>query len=184
MEIRITTSQILKVLLIIAGIIFVGISIDTFGYIFSAVYTMTINSVNARTTWPGVDLSALFAYDKGHFLVVITFMTIVSMLKATQFYLIVKLLYDKKLNLAQPFNQHTRRFILYLSLLAITAGLFAGSGVDYVQWLAAKGIAMPDVQSLRLGGADVWIYMGIMLFVIAQIFKRGIEIQTENDLTI
>lgn len=43
---------------------------------------------------------------------------------------------------------------------------------------------MPDVQYLGLGGADVWLFMGVSLFVIAQIFKRGIEIQSENELTV
>ena len=43
---------------------------------------------------------------------------------------------------------------------------------------------MPDVQSLGLGGGDVWIFMGITLLVIAKVFKRGVEIQSENDLTI
>lgn len=41
---------------------------------------------------------------------------------------------------------------------------------------------MPDLHYLRLGGADVWLFMGITLLVIAQIFKKGIEIQ--NDLTV
>jgi hypothetical protein len=43
---------------------------------------------------------------------------------------------------------------------------------------------MPDTQFLRLGGADVWLFMAVVLFIIAQIFKRGIEIQSENELTI
>jgi hypothetical protein len=43
---------------------------------------------------------------------------------------------------------------------------------------------MPDAESLHFGGADVWLFMGVTLFVIAQIFKRGIEIQAENDLTV
>jgi len=47
-----------------------------------------------------------------------------------------------------------------------------------------KGISMPDDNSMGFGGADVWMFMGIILLVIAQIFKRGIEIQLENDLTI
>ena len=47
-----------------------------------------------------------------------------------------------------------------------------------------QGVEMPDVQHLRIGGSDVWLFMGVILFVIAQIFKRGIEIQTENELTI
>ena len=43
---------------------------------------------------------------------------------------------------------------------------------------------MPDTQLLHLGGADVWLFMAVILFIIAQIFKRGIEIQTENELTV
>jgi hypothetical protein len=35
-----------------------------------------------------------------------------------------------------------------------------------------------------MAGADVWLFMGVTLFVIAQIFRRGIEIQTENELTV
>jgi len=37
---------------------------------------------------------------------------------------------------------------------------------------------------MRLAGADVWLFMGIVLLIIAFIFKKGIEIQSENDLTI
>jgi len=43
---------------------------------------------------------------------------------------------------------------------------------------------MPDIHYPRLGRADVWLFMGAALFVIAQIFNRGIEIQRENELTI
>ncbi len=45
-------------------------------------------------------------------------------------------------------------------------------------------MVVPELNKLEIGGADVWIFMGIILFVIAQFFKRGLEIQSENDLTI
>jgi hypothetical protein len=35
-----------------------------------------------------------------------------------------------------------------------------------------------------MGGSDVWIFMGITLLVIAHIFKKGIEIQEEHELTV
>jgi hypothetical protein len=35
---------------------------------------------------------------------------------------------------------------------------------------------------LDFAGGDIWIFMGITLLVIAQILKRGLEIQEENDL--
>jgi hypothetical protein len=56
--------------------------------------------------------------------------------------------------------------------------------VKYARWLAQQGVKMPDIEHLRLGGADVWLFMGVTLFVIGHIFKRGIEIQSENELTV
>ena len=43
---------------------------------------------------------------------------------------------------------------------------------------------MPDIADLNLDGADIWLFMGVVLLVIAQIFKKGVEMQTENELTI
>ena len=86
--------------------------------------------------------------------------------------------------MAQPFNKEVGLFIIKLSCLAFAIGLFHWWGVKYTEWFVKQGVKMPDIQHLRLGGADVWLFMGVMLFVIAQIFKRGIEIQTENELTV
>ena len=47
-----------------------------------------------------------------------------------------------------------------------------------------QGMPMADLDALNLAGADVWLFMAVILFVIAQIVKRGIELQAENDLTI
>ena len=86
--------------------------------------------------------------------------------------------------MSQPFSQEVRHFIIKIAYLALGIGLFTSWGVKYTGWLVSQGVKMPDTQHLRLGGADVWLFMGIILFVIAQIFKRGIEIQTENELTV
>ena len=111
-------------------------------------------------------------------------MSIVAIIQAILFYLIVKILYNNKINVAQPFNTEIEYFISNMSYLALGIGLFSNWGVEYTKWLIAKGITIPDIQSLRLGGADVWSFMGIILLVIAQVFKRGVEIRSENDLTI
>ena len=100
------------------------------------------------------------------------------------FYLIVKILYDKKLNLLHPFNNDLKRFVANMSYLAMGIALFSYWGAKHNHWFLEKGISMPDDNSMGFGGADVWLFMGIILLVIAQIFKRGIEIQSENELTI
>ncbi|MBS1577704.1 MAG: DUF2975 domain-containing protein [Bacteroidetes bacterium] len=181
---NITTRQVLKILLIVSWIIFIGVCIEAGGSIFSAFYTLVINPVNAATFWELNDLSALYKFDPGHFFAETLLISIASVLKACMFYLIVKILQDKKLDMAQPFNKEMRLFIIRLSGMAFAIGLFTGWGVKYTDWLVKQGVRMPDTQHLRLGGADVWLFMAVTLFVIAQIFKRGIEIQTENELTV
>ena len=86
--------------------------------------------------------------------------------------------------MSQPFSREVGRFIFKISYLALSIGLFSWWGVKYTEWFVKQGVKMPDIEYLRLGGADVWLFMGVILFVIAQIFKRGIEIQTENELTV
>jgi hypothetical protein len=43
---------------------------------------------------------------------------------------------------------------------------------------------MPTADSLRLDGGDVWLFMAVVLAVVGQVFKKGIVLQTESDLTV
>jgi hypothetical protein len=178
------TKQILQILYILSWIIFIGVCIEAGGSIFSAFYTLVINPVNAATFWVGNDLSGLYKYDPGHFFAETLLISISAVMKACIFYLIIKILNDKKLNISRPFSNEVGSFIFKISYLALLIGLFSFWGVKYTEWLIKQGVKMPDTQDLRLGGADVWLFMSVSLFVIAQIFKRGIEIQSENDLTV
>jgi hypothetical protein len=100
------------------------------------------------------------------------------------FYLIVKILHNKKLNMSQPFSKDMYRFVIKIAYLVLGIGLFSWKGVELAEWFSKQGVKMPTIQQLSLGGADVWLFMSVTLFVIAQIFKRGIEIQSENELTV
>lgn len=182
MEIKITSKQILIVLTILSWIIFVGICIDAGGYITNTIYTMAINPAAASNYWTKLDFSGLYNYDSGHFLVVTLFMIIVKLLTAIMFYLIIKNLDSKKLDMAKPFKKEFGQFIQILSYLAFGISFFSNYGIKYSEWLIKKGINMPNINKLNLDGAGVWLFMGIILLVIAQIFKKGIEIQEENDL--
>ena len=178
------TKQILKLLYILSWIIFIGVCIEAGGSIFSAFYTLVINSINAKTFWVGNDLSGLYRYGRGHFFTETFLISITAVMKACMFYLTIKILHEKKLNMSPPFNREVRLFIIKISGLAFGIGMFTWIGATYTDWLVKQGVKMPDTQHLRLGGADVWLFMSVTLFVIAQIFKRGIEIQSENELTV
>ncbi len=180
MEIKIGTKQGLKLLYILSWIIFTGVCIEAGGFIFNAIFTPSA----AKHLWQQVDLTSLYSYDSGYFLVVMSVMSIVAVMRALLFYLIVKILHDKKLDMLQPFSEAVGRFIFRVAYLALGIGLFSNCGANYTEWLVTQGVKMPDIEQLRLGGADVWLFMGVTLVVIGQIFKRGIEIQAENELTV
>jgi hypothetical protein len=183
-EIKISAKQILKVLYVLSWIIFIGLCIEAGGLLFNSLFAMYVNPLAANNFWNGIDLSNLYAFDKGHFFAETMIMFIMATMKAIMFYLIVKILHDKKLNLVQPFNKEVGRFIFNLSYLALGIGIFSYWGTKRTVWYSKQGVEMPSIESLHLSGADVWLFMCVVLYVIAQIFKKGIQIQTENELTI
>ena len=185
MEIKITTNQILKILQILSWIIFIGLCIEAGAIIVNVLITFFKGPFGSENFWQGKEfLSGLYRFDSGHFFVITLILGIVSVLKAMMFYLIVKLFTEKKLNMAQPFIVELKSFIIKLSSLAVGIGMFSYSGRKYSEWLTGIGAEPADMNTLHFSGADVWLFMAVILFVIGQIVKRGIEIQNENELTV
>lgn len=180
---KVNTNLVLKILYVFSWIIFIGICIEAGGFITNAVFAIAKPSV-VKNLYHEADLSPLLQFGNGHFFTMLLLMSIVAVLKAYLFYQIISILTAKKLDMAQPFNSIVGRFITRLSYIPFLIGLFSWGGTKYSGWLSQQGVKMPDVQYLSIGGADVWLFMGITLFVIAQIFKKGIELQTENELTV
>ena len=184
MQITISAKQMLKVLYVLSWIIFIGLCFEACAIIIHVILTFSLDPADVKHLWRPVDLSSVYQYDHGQFYVVTIYIIIVAVLKAIMFYLIVKISGSKNTQLSGPFTNDVRAFISHLSYLALGIGLFSDWGTRYCAWLTTHGVEMPDMQSLGLGGADVWLFMGVTLLIIAQIFKRGIELQTENELTV
>lgn len=184
MEIKITTRQILRVLEVFSWILFIGLCVQAGGVIFSALYAAFFNPDAAAGFWEKADLSELYAYDRGHFLALALIIAIASILKALLFYGIVRVFTRKELSMKQPFTGRVTRFVLTSAFISLGIGFFCHYGVHYVAGLAGKGIRMPDLSTLHIDGADVWFLMAVVLFVIAQVIKRGVEMQEENELTV
>ncbi|MBL7711789.1 MAG: DUF2975 domain-containing protein [Chitinophagaceae bacterium] len=179
-----TTKQMLRILHILAWILFVGLGVEAGGFIVCAFFA-AVNPAIVKNLWlwQDVDLSGLFSYPQ-HFLEITILMSITGVLKAVLFYLVVTILYDKKLDSPQPFSPQLGRFLSRIAYLSLLIGLCCRAGSAYAGYLAAQGIKLPDIRYLRLDADDVWLFMGLTLLVIAQIFKRGVAIQSENELTV
>jgi hypothetical protein len=180
----IKTDHILKALQVLSWIIFVGLCIEAGGFITNTVATLMLTPDGTEKFWKEVDLTALYHYNQTHYVMLASLMIIATVLKALMFYFIVKIFHDKKLDLSKPFNGVVSRFVLIIAYLALGIGLFSFWGTKFAGQLVNEGVQLPDMLQLRLGGADVWLFMGVTLLVIAFMFKKGVEIQNENDLTI
>jgi len=180
-----TTSSKLIILLlkILAWIIFIGLCVEA-GTVIVSIFYAWLSPEKIAILWKPIDLAALHRFDSGYYFVQVLLISIVAVLKAVMFYLIIKILTNKSLQLSQPFNIIIQRFIISISWLALGIGLFSAWAVKTAEWLAQKGVAMPSTDNMNIEGADVWLFMTVILFVIVQVFKKGIEIQTENELTV
>jgi hypothetical protein len=64
-------------------------------------------------------------------------------------------------------------------MVALAAGLIAWAANGYAVWLGK----MAGVIRYHWPAAEFLLLAGVV-FTIAQVFKRGIELQAENDLTV
>lgn len=180
MKWELNNRKFLQFLKIVSWVLFIGLAIDTGSYIFNGFYVFFINDY--ATKYFG--LFDLYHADSGNYIVMLLFMTIVSLFKTLIFYTVIKMFDNEFIELKNPFTRQFVKLMNRIFYLTLGIGIFSYWGSKYVNWISSKNIVLPTVDQLNLGGADVWIFMAIVLLVINQILKRGVELQNENNLTI
>lgn len=166
---------------VLSWIIFIGLCIKTAALFFSYLFSMVVNPNGASDLYLGLNLSGLYVFDTGYFSALVLSMVIIMAMKAYIFYLVIRIFL--KLNLVHPFSSEVAGLISKISYEALAIGFLSFIVSRYVQWLTKKGAVLPSLNDF-LGSADEFLFLGGVIFVIAQVFRRGVEIQSENDLTV
>jgi len=128
-----------------------------------------------------LDLSKMFQQSQGAFYSAYSFVLIVSILKAALFYIVIELLL--KLDLSKPFNRFVSKKISQISYFTFSIGILSYIAREVTQKLSVNGYEIDSLSHFWVD-SQAFILMAAIIYVIAQIFNRGIEIQNENDLTI
>ena len=170
------TNQILGILKIVSWVIFIGLCISTGSILISFIVSL-FNPGGTYNLYMGMDLSKLHEFSKWHYIVMLSLIIILSTLKAYLFFWVVKII--SKINITHPFSTHIARIITKMSNIALQIGITAVITNIYAQSLIKK-----NVNLTYQGGNTEFLYLAGILFVIAVIFKKGIEMQNENELTI
>ncbi|HYK46430.1 MAG TPA: DUF2975 domain-containing protein [Parafilimonas sp.] len=175
------TKRILTILNVTSWIIFLGLCVKTGAILYSFFVSLVLNPPAAENLHLGLDLSNLYQHDTGHYTVVVSLIIFLSGLKAYLFYLVVRIF--MKINFVHPFSTEVSVLISRISYVAIGIGLLTFCANGYCAWLTKQGVVFPDLQNY-LGGAGEFLLLGAIIFMISQVFRKGIEIQSENDLTV
>ena len=176
---KIKTETILTVSKILAFLGIIGYSI-LWGSQLTTLVASFINPDWAKRTYE-VDLNLFSIRDHSiTFYVYAMCLTIaVSALKAFIWYVVFELL--SKLKLQTPFSMEVEKKLERIAYLLLAVWIVSSIfWKTYIYYLSqATGIQLPANNS-----GDEYLFMAGIIYIISQVFKRGIEIQEENDLTV
>ena len=171
---------ILKVLHVLSWIIFIGLCIEAGALIFNFIFTL-FKPIASHNIYKGLNLSEMYEKQFPHFIGVMSFVVVLALLKAYLFYLVVNIF--QKLNLVKPFNIEIAKLIEKISFEAVTIAIITVIAQQYTMRLVDNGYEVSDVDNYW-NDTTAFMMMAAILFVISQVFKKGIELQEENDLTV
>ncbi len=87
------------------------------------------------------------------------------------------------MDLSKPFNNFVSKQITKMSYCAFEIGILGYIAKETARNLEHHGYAI-EVLNEHWSDCEAFILMSAVIYVIAIIFKKGVEIQNENDLTV
>jgi hypothetical protein len=170
------TGIILVVMNVLAWIVFIGLMVKAGALLFSYVITIG-NPEGAKNVYNGVNLYVLRQYSFWHYSQKFLLMIGLPVLQAYTAFLVTKVL--TKIKMANPFTIEISKLIEGISYFVLGIWLMSLIHNLYTKWLWKK---IPGLHE-ELISLD-FVFLAGVLFVFSQIFKRGVELQTENELTV
>ena len=171
---------VFNVLSIVAWGIFVGLCIEAGGLIVNFIFSL-YKPEFVQNLYQKLDLSEMYNRSKWAFFNMYSFILVISILKAYLFYIVIILIH--KLDLSNPFNSFVSEQITQISYFTLSIGILSYLARQSAKNLLHRGYEIDQLNQFWVD-SQAFILMAAVVYVIATIFKRGLEIQNENDLTV
>ncbi|HEU4790949.1 MAG TPA: DUF2975 domain-containing protein [Flavobacterium sp.] len=170
------TESILTTMNVLTWIVFIGLLIHT-GAIIVSYFISIINPEGAKNLYLGLDLFSLRQANFWKYSITVLLTITILGLKAYSAYLVIQIL--SKINLEHPFTMSVALLIEKVSHIIFTIWAVSMLANANHEWLRQSGL---PISENWISGE--FIFLAGVIFIIAQIFKKGIELQSENELTI
>ncbi len=171
---------VFTVVQIVSWIIFVGLCVEAGALLFNFIFSL-FKPEAVHNLYQKLNLSKMHDRSKLTFYNMYSFILIIAVLKAILFYIVIRLV--SKIDLSKPFDSFVSRQISLLSYYTFSIGILSFIARETTRNLSHRGY---DINRLEEFWADgqAFILMAAVIYVIAIIFSRGVELQNENDLTV
>jgi len=175
-----TNNFVFTVLKIVSWVIFVGLCIEAGGLMVNFIFSL-YKPEFVQNLYQKLDLSEMYERSKWAFFSMYSFILVISILKAVLFYVVIRLV--SKINLTKPFNSFVSRQISLMSYYTFSIGILSYIARETAKNLQHRGYVIDRLNQFW-ADSQAFILMAAVIYVIATIFSRGVEIQNENDLTV
>ena len=175
-KVKTKTQQILTVMKILAWVAFFGFVVKAGAYFFSYISSFN-NPQSAKEIYQDLNLFQLRQESFLLYSSLLAFMLIMTLLKAAVWFMIAKLI--DKIKLENPFSLEVAHQLEYVSYSLFTIWVLAVTGGGFVAWLGERAGSLNDTWN-----TGEFLFIAGLVFIISQIFKRGVEIQEEQNLTV
>ena len=171
---------VFKGLHIVAWVIFVGLGIEAGALIVNFIFSI-YKPEFVPNLYQKLDLSEMYNSSKAVFYGIYSFVLSITLLKAYLFYVVVILMH--KIDLSNPFNSVVSKQITRISYFTFSIGILSYIARQTAKNLQHHGYVIDNLNEFW-ADSQAFILMAAVIYVIATIFKKGVEIQNENDLTV
>jgi hypothetical protein len=170
------TGQILAILNVLSWLVFIGLTIQG-GAILVSYGVSTENPAAAKNLYMGLNLDGIRQFNFWHYTCSVLFMIVLLILKAYIAWLVIKVL--SRIKLADPFTADVSKILERISYFIFGLWVAAMIYDAHTAWLEKR---IAGLQGNWVSGE--FIFLAGVVFVFSQIFKKGVEIQSENELTV
>ena len=174
------SKHLLKFLEVVAWIVFVGLCIEAGALLVNFAISFFKPEIISRL-YQKLDLTDVYKQSQWAYYCTYSAIVILAGLKAHLFYGLITLL--GKLDLDNPFSPFVADKISMISNSIFAIGITSYVTQQSVERLLGENYNIKNMNGFFVD-SQAFIMMAAIIYVIAIIFKRGIELQTENDLTV
>jgi hypothetical protein len=172
---KIKTKTLIVVLHILSWLAFIGLAVKAGSYLISYIVSMG-NPIASKDLYNGTDLSAYRQQSFWNYTMIAWYKILLYATQAYVALLLTRLL--SIMNISRPFHANVAILLQRISFFMLVVwGIAMVHNIHLAILEKLYGIS-----SAYIPGD--FLFLAGIVYVFAQIFKRGVEIQSENELTV